>query len=273
MLLGALGFVLWRVRRLPLTAGSRPARARVHRDRRALRGDPAGLARRRGDHEGDPARAPAPPDPRRGVCARPPRRDRGRGRTPSAADRGRHRRRGRGRRADRRLPDPAGHLARLRCPGLVLRAARARVSRSFGSARELGLQHRGRAEPDPPARLHVPQPARRRVHARRRPALPRDATAHPLDGGTRRHRVRGAAVDAHARGTARTRRRARRARDRPAEVVARRRGRGLRRRLRARARGVPVDRSVDELHRRGARDPPRPGGADRRRERGPVRPR
>ena len=84
-------------------------------------------------------------------------------------------------------------------------------------------------------------------------------------------RLRRAPVDAHPGRTARARRRSGRARDRPADLVACDRRRGLGRRRGARARGVPVDRAVDELHRRGARVPPRARGADRRRERGSFR--
>ena len=48
-----------------------------------------------------------------------------------------------------------------------------RLRGAVGTARELGLQHRRRGEPDSAAGVDVPQPARDRVRARDRPALPR----------------------------------------------------------------------------------------------------
>ena len=78
----------------------------------------------------------------------------------------RRRRGGRRLGARRHLHDLAPDLARLRCAGLVQRAARARLRRrALRSAGELGLQPRRRTAAAP-ARLDLPQPARHCVPAR-----------------------------------------------------------------------------------------------------------
>ena len=59
-------------------------------------------------------------------------------------------------------------VARLRRARLVRGAARARLPGHLGPAGELDLQHRRREQPDPAARLRLPQPARHRVRARDR---------------------------------------------------------------------------------------------------------
>ena len=127
----------------------------------------------------------------------------------------------------------------------------------LGPAGELDPQHR-RGEPGPPARLDVPEPARDRLRARRRPAPARRRAPAALDDRGRRRRLRRASLDAHARGVPRARRRAPRARG---SCAARGRTRGspagsivvslgVRRR-------VPDDRAADDLHGDRARMPAR----------------
>ena len=123
--------------------------------------------------------------------------------------------------ARRRVPGAVAVVARLGGAGLVRGAARARLQGPLGVARELGAEYRRRAEPGPPARLHVPQPARHRLPARRRAALPRRPPTDPLDRRSGGHRLRGAPVDPHARRLPRPGRRPRRAGGRAAPVAAR----------------------------------------------------
>ena len=155
-----------------------------------------------------------------------------------------------------------------RCSGGATRACRAGSRSSSGSstaglsrpAGELGPEHGRRGEPDPPARLDVPQPARDRVRARDRPALPRRPPADAVDGRRGRRRLRRPALDAHPSRVPRARARARRARPRRSAACSRSVlavaslvvGVGVRQ-------GVPAHRAVDELHAGGARDPARAG--------------
>ena len=92
------------------------------------------------------------------------------------------------------------------------------LSRAAG---ELGPEHGRRGQPDPAARLDLPQPARDRVRARDRAALPRRPPPDVVDVSPRPRRLRRPALDAHARGVPRARARARRARGRAAAAACR----------------------------------------------------
>ena len=128
---------------------------------------------------------------------------------------GRRRRgRARGLGARRRLPRAAPVVARLGCSRLVLRAARAHLPLPVGPSGELDPEH-GRGEPCAPAGVDVPQPARHRVRARRRAPPARCAQAAPVDDRRRGRRLRGPALDAHARGVHRAAGRPARARRAP----------------------------------------------------------
>ena len=119
---------------------------------------------------------------------------------------------------------------------------------SLGPAGELDPQHR-RGEPGPAARLDVPEPARDRLRARRRPPAARGRASAALDDRRRRRRVRRASLHAHPRGLPRARRRAPRARGAPALVDAR----GARGRIGRRSRS----RSSPSSRRSGRRRPTR----------------
>ena len=250
LLVAALAAVAWSARGLPRARFADVLAASYAVDRPRVRPHSAGAPGRGGDHPRGAPRAPPPPASGRRIRARPPRL----GHVGGAISARRRRRRvgcrRRGRRARRpRGPLPAG-LARLRCPRLVSGAARARLRGPLGASGELGLQHRGRGEPDSAPRLDAALPARERVRPRGRAALRRLQAAQGVVVAARAAPVRRAAVHAHAGGARRARRRARRARARPAPARAGRpRGRvdrgggGVPRR-------VPVDRAVDELHRR-----------------------
>ena len=90
--------------------------------------------------------------------------------------------------------------------------------RALPSAGELRLQQRERAGADAATHLDLPVAARHRVPLRRR-APPR--AAHPRRVTARRARSGGPALDAHARGAARARRRPRRPRARSVAVPGR----------------------------------------------------
>ena len=142
-------------------------------------------------------------------------------------------------------------------PGLVPRAARPQVPRPLRVARELGLQHGRRGQPDPAARLDVPLAARQRVRARRRSDLRRQPAVSVVVGAPGAAALRRAALHAHA-GCARCARvRSRRARPRATPDRAGRARRCLRRGRRALPLRLSVDRAVDELHAGGARVAPR----------------
>ena len=124
---------------------------------------PSGLARgRRRNPEGPAPRCPPRPDPGRRLLPRAPARAHA-GDVAAPLPRARRGCRG-GHRlgARRRLPRAAAVVARLGRARVVRRAARPRLQRgTFRAARELGIEHGGRTEPDPPARSR-PSSARSR---------------------------------------------------------------------------------------------------------------
>ena len=156
----------------------RPPRTCLRRVRARVLAAAAELAGRRCHPPRSALRRAARPDPGRRLLPRPPARPHAANLAPALARARRGRRRADRLGADRRLPGAAPVVARLRRARLVQGSARARLPGHLRAARELDLQHRRREQPDPPARLRLPQPARHLVRARDRAALSRRAPAH-----------------------------------------------------------------------------------------------
>ena len=257
LLLVALVAAAWYVRRLPAVTAADVLALVYAGDRRPVLASPAGLARWGRDRARRAARAPPSPPAGRGLRARPPALGALARRAARAGHRA-HRGRGRADRPARPRLRLAPGVARLGRPRLVPRPARPELRRPLRPARELGLQHRRREQPDSPTRLDVPLAARERVLLRRRPHLPAQPPVSVVDDRALAARLRRAALHPHACGRGRARRRPRRPRRRAAAPCSRRpRGRLRSSCLGGVLRRVPEHRAVDELHAGGARVPAR----------------